>query len=821
MKHLFLSLLFAFGVSLACEAGGTITVGGKAYPVDTTAHYNVGPGTRYTQLSLMDNTYPLKVYFLEVDATNPNVKFKAETATDAMKGMEGISSIAKRKTTPGNAYIAGTNADFYNTSTGEPINGFTSLGEIGRMPINSRPVIATTSDKLPLLDIMTFNGVVTFGADKFNITNTNIGRGTNNLIIYNRFQGGKTETNTSGTEVLVELLSGDWGFNKELKAKVVEKQVGVGNMTVPAGKAVLSGHGTAQIFLNKLNVGDEILLDMGLKLSSEPTVNYDIKELVGGDRFILKNGEITDNDWAERHPRTSMGYSADKKKIYFCVVDGRSRYSAGVTTKILGELMKHAGAADAFNLDGGGSSGMYIKDYGIVNSPSDIVERRVSNGFFVVSTAPEDAEIASIGFMKDRFEMPTYGSMKPVVVGYNKYGQLISKDVAVTFSCPPELGEIDQSGNLLSAGVAIEAPLTASYNGLSVAAPVALKSEAEIALRLDSVLLDTKKSYTIELVGTLNGNQYPINPIALTWKASDPTVGRVADGVLTGLASGTTNIIGTLGTYSDTLKLRVQDIVENPYIQSTFENNPKFSFTESSENLQPVTLSNLNLPEGWNSGAKVSYTYTAGRFSELQMATKEVLYSLPDHLKFRLNTGEATFTNIKLSFKSNNDVVARTADFASPAVGEDLELSVDLNALYPEDDIAKYPLVLDNITFSLRDARHTKGKEYSIFLKDLQLNYTSYPTGIENVEAGQGSLVIYPNPAKTGEVTIVLPSEGNVAVKAEVFAISGQLVKVVDFGVPGSNEVRLPLHGLANGSYLVKITEGNAKAVVGKLIIAK
>ena len=59
-------------------------------------------------------------------------------------------------------------------------------------------------------------------------------------------------------------------------------------------------------------------------------------------------------------------------------------YADGATPKQMADMLKFAGAASGMNLDGGGSSGMYIEKYGQVNSPSDGHERAVSNGIFVV-----------------------------------------------------------------------------------------------------------------------------------------------------------------------------------------------------------------------------------------------------------------------------------------------------------------------------------------------------------------------------------------------------------------------------------------------------
>lgn len=74
-----------------------------------------------------------------------------------------------------------------------------------------------------------------------------------------------------------------------------------------------------------------------------------------------------------RHPRTAFGVSADRKTAWMVVVDGRQPlWSAGATLPELQEIFRRLGAADALNLDGGGSTAMVISEDGIarvLNSP--------------------------------------------------------------------------------------------------------------------------------------------------------------------------------------------------------------------------------------------------------------------------------------------------------------------------------------------------------------------------------------------------------------------------------------------------------------------
>lgn len=83
------------------------------------------------------------------------------------------------------------------------------------------------------------------------------------------------------------------------------------------------------------------------------------------------------------HPRTAVGLSADRRHLLLLVADGRRGDAPGPTLPELSALMVEAGACTALNLDGGGSSALWVRDR-IVNQPSDLVERPVANHLAVV-----------------------------------------------------------------------------------------------------------------------------------------------------------------------------------------------------------------------------------------------------------------------------------------------------------------------------------------------------------------------------------------------------------------------------------------------------
>lgn len=73
-----------------------------------------------------------------------------------------------------------------------------------------------------------------------------------------------------------------------------------------------------------------------------------------------------------RHPRSAVALTKDK--LILITVDGRNANAQGMSLYELGQILKWYGAEEAMNLDGGGSTSLYIRGQtpnGIVNFPSD------------------------------------------------------------------------------------------------------------------------------------------------------------------------------------------------------------------------------------------------------------------------------------------------------------------------------------------------------------------------------------------------------------------------------------------------------------------
>jgi exopolysaccharide biosynthesis protein len=117
---------------------------------------------------------------------------------------------------------------------------------------------------------------------------------------------------------------------------------------------------------------------------------------VGGAGLLIRDGRDVE-DWtieafnkgfAEgRHPRTMIGTAQDGG-IWLVTVDGRQpQLSVGMTLLELRALAHRLGLVNALNLDGGGSTTMWVQGQ-VVNSPSDATgPRKVSDALLVRSAS--------------------------------------------------------------------------------------------------------------------------------------------------------------------------------------------------------------------------------------------------------------------------------------------------------------------------------------------------------------------------------------------------------------------------------------------------
>lgn len=375
---------------------GVCMINGRSYVVDTLQNKRqVGDGTFYYSVSLAE--YPLKVYVLEVNFSDPAVRIETCLANDSAVATERPTKMVERKKKEGYNVIGAINGDFYfyqdPVEIGIPRSGQFHQNEMMTNP-TGRACFVLGGDGKPYIDRVDFKGTLKKGSESISIHTVNMLRLESNdaltpnlMTLYTPAFGNTTSTISGGTKVVVRPKDGtDFFFtaNKDFKCIVEDIYDNPGRSRIPKGYAVLHGRGTSSDFLKQLSVNDEVTISLKTDLRSSPGLLLDFKEMVGGsDHIILKNGERAEGDNLF-NPRTGMGYSKDKKKVYMIVVDGRQTDSKGCTMKDFGDIFRSTGAWNAVNLDGGGSSVMIVGDE-VMNNPSDGSVRAIGNGVLVIS----------------------------------------------------------------------------------------------------------------------------------------------------------------------------------------------------------------------------------------------------------------------------------------------------------------------------------------------------------------------------------------------------------------------------------------------------
>ena len=715
---------------LSISAMAEVTLGGKVNTIDTLAHYQVGPGTWYLQLRMTLQSSGLgrrDVYILQVDRRNPYVSVQTVLSNDSVANGERTSSMAKRKSKSGKRYFAGTNGDWWSTSRpGVPVGAFVADNTIAITPKEGRATYAMCA--------IDQNDSLYFGHDFFTdvylqtdndtvrCTHVNDTQYDNELVLYNTFNGHYTHTDASATEVLCRILpESAWGTNTTIAAEVVRLECNKGNMHIEDGCFVLSATGDKQTYLTRLAVGQKITLKISTSINN---VFANFKAALGGQNrtFMLVNG-VVDNNWDENHPRTGLGYSMTGDTIIHCVVDGRGK-SIGATTGVLAEIMRHYGAYNAMNMEGGGSSTMYLMHTGVMNAVSDGSERAESQGIFAVSSAPDDDVIARIAPMHPVVRLPKYGVLVPTFLGYNQYDMLLNMDVPnVQLSCDPTVGYFDDLGRFvcLQSGL-----LYASLGDIQTTIEIRLIDSAPVDIRLDSVLCGAGKPYKIEVQGIVGDTPIDLLSDALDWESLDSNIADVEPtGEIIPVSNGVTQIVGRLGDFEDTIVVTVEIPEANKIVWDDFRNAASWEVKGSPTSFKP----SLSVPEDPNTPVNLIFTYGSGRNPFIQLSKDSLLYSKPEKILVPITTN-AVFEKVIVMIRANNSNTTEQITFLNPKTGEENILEIDVKERFGAD-VAIYPLHFLSLKMVPTSAT-SKGECY-VTLPGIIEVFTEETTDVENI----------------------------------------------------------------------------------------
>lgn len=150
----------------------------------------------------------------------------------------------------------------------------------------------------------------------------------------------------------------------------------------------------------------------GLVLAERPAGDWpQCKEALGAGVVLVRDGKVVDHGKRQRsirHPRSAIGTTNDGR-ILLVTIDGRTDKAVGTSYEETAQLLTALGCTFAINLDGGGSSTLWVASIGVCNYPCDNKqfdhqgERAVANALLVHAPAvvvvdDDDAELRGVGF---------------------------------------------------------------------------------------------------------------------------------------------------------------------------------------------------------------------------------------------------------------------------------------------------------------------------------------------------------------------------------------------------------------------------------------
>ena len=310
----------------------------------------VEKGVKHVRMIKYYNNKPVRINIVEMSlGVNQGLAVEPAIASDTLSSRRTITNIAGRD----NAIVA-INGGYFKPQTGVPLGTLMINKKVYTGPIYDRVAMGIFDNGFEMARVQ-LRAEVKTNLGGIKIDNVNQPRMLSvHTIVYTPDWGEYSPPSPKyGMQLVVsngKLLRTSFSRNK-----------------IPEDGYVIVG---PQKELEKIVNARKFKLD--IKLNPEWK---DVNHILSGGPYLVKNGDIYVDMTAQklasvggRNPRTAVGYTKDNHLIML-TADGREGASIGLTLVELANLMKELGCVNAMNLDGGGSTVMYVNGK-IVNKPA-------------------------------------------------------------------------------------------------------------------------------------------------------------------------------------------------------------------------------------------------------------------------------------------------------------------------------------------------------------------------------------------------------------------------------------------------------------------
>jgi hypothetical protein len=346
----------------------------------------VAPGILLYHLntpSLVEPEGPLSIWLLRLDPRRAVVR--SALANDEIVGTETVSDIAAR-----HRALAAINAGFF-LPNGDPAGVLTIDKRLVSDTRRPRGAVGISRDAAGMkltfarLKATASLGIIRGSAKtSIPIDGVDTTRLLGKVMLFTPSYHQDTDTAKGGVEWIV----------RGSPLRVASGPDRRGKTAIPPDGFVVSYGGTTPpAALARLKRGTRVTLDISYEpVEGPPEPWLSAQDIIGGAGLLIRDGrdvadwsiEVFTQTFAEtRHPRTLIGTAADGT-IWLVTVDGRQpQLSVGMTLVELRNLAHRLDLINALNLDGGGSTTMWVSGE-IVNNPSDAAgPRKVSDALLV------------------------------------------------------------------------------------------------------------------------------------------------------------------------------------------------------------------------------------------------------------------------------------------------------------------------------------------------------------------------------------------------------------------------------------------------------
>ena len=317
--------------------------------------FDITRGVKHIKLTKYYNGRPVKINVVEVDMKlAKGIELSpALSSNTALKSRRSISAIAKNN----NAIVA-LNGTYFKPQNGVPL---------GTLMIDKKLYTGPVYDRVAL-------GIFENGSD----TSFDIAR-----VQLNAFLKGSGKTvkvdNINQPRMLstyVLIYTKEWGQSSPYAPKYGMNLLVEDGKITKASANPINIKGDGYVISGPKAILQPLLekKDVELSVSTNPEWK-NVKHIISGGPYLVKNNEVFVDMTAQklaaiggRNPRSAIGYTSDNNLV-LVAVDGREGSSVGMTLMELANFMKSAGCTNAINLDGGGSTVMYVNGR-VVNNPA-------------------------------------------------------------------------------------------------------------------------------------------------------------------------------------------------------------------------------------------------------------------------------------------------------------------------------------------------------------------------------------------------------------------------------------------------------------------